>query len=123
MISDQIFIILYLSHYIQHEFLLCGTISIDSIIICLYHASLIMFLLATVLFDVDIANSLIRRDYSVHAGKNLTLPCLKNENTVLWTRDGVNLSSLNVSTEHKLFIALIIKENFFDRKKLRTRTL
>jgi hypothetical protein len=48
-----------------------------------------------VLFDVDFVNSLIRRDYSVLAGKNLTIPCENSDNGTIsvWTRDGNTLSS------------------------------
>ena len=52
-----------------------------------------------VLLNLNFANSLIRRDFSVHVGKNITVPCLKSENeTVLWSHDGNNISSnINVS--------------------------
>ncbi|KAG5680531.1 hypothetical protein PVAND_010036 [Polypedilum vanderplanki] len=57
------------------------------------------------LFDVDFVNSLIRRDYSVIAGKNLTIPCEKKSDnetiSVLWTRDG-NIINSNMNDENSL---------------------
>lgn len=61
--------------------------------------SLSMLFIFAVLLNLNFANSLIRRDYSVHVGKNLTIPCIKSvTDTVLWTRDGNNISSnINVN--------------------------
>lgn len=58
-----------------------------------------MLFIFAVLLNLNFANSLIRRDYSVHVGKNLTIPCIKSvTDTVLWTRDGNNISSnINVN--------------------------
>lgn len=54
--------------------------------------------LSLVIFDVDIVNSLVRRDYSAHVGKNLTIPCKSDSGAILWTRDEKNISSnLNVT--------------------------
>jgi len=61
--------------------------------------SLSMLFIFAVLLNLNFANSLIRRDYSVHVGKNLTIPCIKSvTDIVLWTRDGNNISSnINVN--------------------------
>lgn len=63
-----------------------------------------------VLLNINFANSLSRRDYSVHAGKNLTIPCKKGDSeTILWTRDGNNISSnVNVSKAICFIIKCII---------------
>ena len=53
-----------------------------------------------VLLEIDMTTSLIRRDLSIHMGKNLTIPCdnSKDENSILWSRNGNNITyNVNVS--------------------------
>ena len=69
-----------------------------------------MLFLLTVLLNLHFANSLIRRDYSVHAGKNITIPCIKSvSDSILWTRDGNNISS-NVNVNK---FKIHIKQKFY----------
>lgn len=47
---------------------------------------------------------MIRRDLSVHAGKNLIIPCIKNSQSVLWTHNGENISNIYVNVRDKNII-------------------
>lgn len=48
-------------------------------------------------------NCVIRTDLSVHIGKNLTIPCIKNSHgVVLWTHDEVNISEMNVNVSEMI---------------------
>ncbi|XP_070493479.1 contactin-1 isoform X4 [Chironomus tepperi] len=83
-------------------------------------------ILLKLLLNLNFVNSLIRRDYSVHAGKNITIPCIKSvSDTILWTRDGNNISSnLNddnslvfidvTSNEAGLYICSVLKNSSSD---------
>lgn len=44
------------------------------------------------LSDLDVVFSLLRRDFIVNEGKNLTLPC-GDANPSIWRRDDRNISS------------------------------
>lgn len=48
----------------------------------------------------------IKTDLSVHVGKNLTIPCIKNSRheVVLWTHDEVNITELNVNVSEIIII-------------------
>jgi hypothetical protein len=51
----------------------------------------------SVLLNIDMTTSLIRRDLGVHAGKNITIPCVRNSD-VMWSREGFNITyNVNVS--------------------------
>lgn len=51
----------------------------------------------SVLLKIDMTTSLVRRDLSVHAGKNLSIPCVRNYD-VMWSREGSNITyNVNVS--------------------------
>lgn len=51
----------------------------------------------SVLLKVNMTTSLLRRDISVHVGKNLSIPCVRNID-VMWSREGTNISyNVNVS--------------------------
>ncbi|KAL7033170.1 hypothetical protein ACKWTF_007495 [Chironomus riparius] len=67
--------------------------------------------LLKLLLNLNFANSLIRRDYSVHAGKNITIPCIKSvTDTILWTRDGNNISSSVNEDNSLVFIDVTTNE-------------